>query len=189
MFPHSSQHREQEGICRLNSPGHGGRNETAIRFFSHLAWLVIWLVDSKPIRADNYQCLQSGLPYRIFAVRFPSDWLWYSSLKPNQQSVRTKWRKWNNGAWEEVRSCVTHEYGDSAGCRACGARQMSTLSYIFCSHWVCNVFYGFIYRIIQNWNDTRSHWITRWMIFIVLCVSSEPLCSVQVHLKTAPPFR
>lgn len=43
--------------------------------FLHLTGLVIWLVHSKPIRADNYQCLQSGLPYRIFAVRFPSDWL------------------------------------------------------------------------------------------------------------------
>lgn len=78
--------------------------------FLHLAGLVIWLVRDKPIRADNYQCLQSWLPYRIFTVRFPSDWLQYSSLKPNQQSERTKWRKWNSHGWEEVRSREARDY-------------------------------------------------------------------------------
>lgn len=77
--------------------------------FLHLSGLVTWLVRSKPIRADNYQCLQSGLPYRILVVRFPSDWLECSSLKPNQQCERTKWRKWNNGDREEARNCVTNE--------------------------------------------------------------------------------
>lgn len=92
MFPHRRQHREHEVICRPSDTKRSGQNQRVIRVL-HLAGMVMWLVHDKPIRADNYQCLQSGLPYRIFAVRFPSDWLQYSSLKPNQQSERTKWRK------------------------------------------------------------------------------------------------
>lgn len=90
MFPLNSQRGEHEVICY--QPGRSGRNQTVIRFL-HLVGLVIWLVHDKPIRVDNYQCLQSGLPYRASAVRFPSDWLQYSSLKPNHQSERTRWRK------------------------------------------------------------------------------------------------
>ena len=103
MFPPRTRRREPGVICSLIGPRRGGRKRAAITllvFFVllHLTGLVIWLVHDKPIRADNYQCLQSGLPYRVSAVRFPSDWLQYSSLKPNQQSERTKWRKWDNGA-------------------------------------------------------------------------------------------
>lgn len=176
MF-HAAANILNKVLFRLQSDGN---SKIKLPFvFLHLSGLVMWLVHSKPIRVDNYQCLQSGLPYRIFVVRFPSDWLQCSSLKPNQQCERTKWRKWNNCDWGEARNCVTNEGRSARNC----VRQMSLFSGVlvdYAHHALLSIYFSLCRQVLLPKYNSRV---------IIAILQMDSVCSTVFVLDILPPCR